>query len=40
MSKCNALLYAMIVGFGLAAGIRVYIEWEWLINITWSAIRG
>lgn len=40
MSKCDALLYAMIIGFGLAAGFRVYIAWESLINMVWSAIRG
>ncbi|CAM7775504.1 Eaa protein [Escherichia coli] len=40
MNKCNALLYAMVIGFGLAAGIRVYITWESLINLAWSAIRG
>lgn len=28
MNKCNALLYAMVIGFGLAAGIRVYIAWS------------
>ena len=39
MTKCNALLYAMVIGFGLAAGIRVYIAWESLINLAWSAIR-
>lgn len=33
MNKCNALLYAMVIGFGLAAGIRVYIAWESLINL-------
>lgn len=38
MSKCNALLYVMVIGFGLAAGIRVYIAWESLINLAWSAI--
>lgn len=40
MNKCNALLYAMVIGFGLAAGILVYIAWESLINLAWSAIRG
>ncbi|HGL5373137.1 TPA: hypothetical protein ACKFCW_001995 [Citrobacter farmeri] len=40
MSKCDALLYSMIVGFGIAAGIRVYIAWESLINLALSAIRG
>ena len=40
MSKCNALLYAMVIGFGLAAGIRVYIAWESLINLAWGAING
>ncbi|HDS4881892.1 TPA: hypothetical protein QHU85_002426 [Klebsiella aerogenes] len=39
MDKCNALLYAMVIGFGLAAGVRVYIAWESLINLAWSAIR-
>lgn len=38
MSKCNALLYAMVIGFGLAAGVRVYIAWESLINLAWGAI--
>lgn len=40
MSKCDALLYSMIIGFGVAAGIRVYIAWESLIDLAWSAIRG
>ncbi|CAH3927754.1 hypothetical protein [Klebsiella grimontii] len=40
MSKCNVLLYSMVVGFGLAAGIRVYIAWESLINLAWGAISG
>lgn len=40
MNKCNALLYAMVIGFDLVAGIRVYITWESLINLAWSAIRG
>lgn len=40
MSKCYALLYSMIIGFGVAAGIRVYIAWESLINLAWSAISG
>lgn len=40
VSKCDALLYAMVVGFGLAAGIRVYIAWESLINLAWGAISG
>lgn len=38
MSKCDVLLYAMVLGFGLAAGIRVYIAWESLINLAWNAI--
>lgn len=40
MSKSNALMYSMIVGFGLAAGVRVYIEWESLINLAWGIING
>lgn len=38
MSKSNALMYSMIVGFGLAAGIRVYIAWESLINLAWGGL--
>ncbi|MEQ0277265.1 hypothetical protein [Klebsiella sp. CN_Kp100] len=40
MSKCEVLTYAMVTGFGLAAGIRVYIAWESLINLAWGAISG
>ena len=40
MSKCDVLLYAMVVGFGLDAGIRVYITYESLINLAWGAISG
>ncbi|EOT1889054.1 hypothetical protein [Citrobacter freundii] len=40
ISKSNALMYSMMVGFGLAAGIRVYIAWESLINLAWGAISG
>lgn len=39
MSKSNALMYSMIVGFGLAAGIRVYIAWESLINLAWGGCQ-
>ena len=39
MSKCDALIYAMVVGFGLAAGVRVCITWESLINLAWGAIN-
>lgn len=40
MSKSNALMYSMIVGFGLAAGIHVYIVWESLLGIVWARLRG
>lgn len=40
MSKSNALLYSMVIGFGLVAGIRIYIAWESLINLVLSAIHG
>lgn len=40
MSKCDALLYSMVIGFGLVAGVRLYIAWESLINMAWGAIRG
>lgn len=39
VSKCDALLYAMVVGFGLAAGVRVYIAWESLINLAWGCYQ-
>lgn len=39
MNKCNALLYAMVIGFGplLVSGLILP---ESLINLAWSAIRG
>lgn len=40
MPKCNALLYTMAIGFGLAACFRVYIAWESLINLALGAISG
>ncbi|VYT10298.1 Uncharacterised protein [Citrobacter amalonaticus] len=40
MSKSNALMYSMIAGFGLAAGVRVYIAWESLIKMAWGIING
>lgn len=39
MSKCNALLYAMIVGFGFVAGIHTYLAWSSLLEIVWRAFK-
>ncbi|EOC0446545.1 hypothetical protein ACX1JM_000299 [Cronobacter sakazakii] len=40
MSKYKVLLYSMLIGFGLAAGVRAYIAWASLIDLVWSAISG
>ncbi|WP_278495553.1 hypothetical protein [Pantoea vagans] len=39
MSKCNALLYAMVVGFGFVAGIHTYLAWSSLLEIVWQAVK-
>ncbi len=40
MSKSEALKYAMIIGFGVAAGIHLYVVWASLMEIAWGAIKG
>ncbi|EMR0738030.1 hypothetical protein RVX82_002370 [Citrobacter braakii] len=40
MSKSEALKYAMVTGFGVAAGIHLYVAWASLFGIVWSAIKG
>ncbi|MBJ9265176.1 hypothetical protein [Citrobacter braakii] len=40
MSKSEALKYAMLIGFGVAAGIHLYVAWASLLGIVWSAIKG
>ncbi|WP_431105336.1 hypothetical protein [Enterobacter kobei] len=40
MSKPEALKYAMIIGFGLAAGIHLYVAWASLLELAWGAIKG
>ena len=40
VSKSEALKYAMVIGFGVAAGIHLYVAWASLLGIVWSAIKG
>ena len=40
MSKSEALKYAMVIGFGVAAGIHLYVAWASLLDIAWSGIKG
>lgn len=40
MSKSEALKYAMVIGFGIAAGIHLYVAWASLLGIVWGAIKG
>lgn len=39
MSKCNALLYAMVVGFGFVAGIHTYLAWSRLLEAIFNFIK-
>ena len=40
MSKAEALKYAMVIGFGVAAGIHLYVAWASLLEIVWGAVKG
>lgn len=40
MSKSEALKYAMIIGFGLAAGIHLYVAWASLLELAWGVVKG
>ncbi|WP_168194631.1 hypothetical protein [Leclercia sp. W6] len=40
MSKSEALKYAMVIGFGVAAGIHLYVAWASLLEIAWGTIQG
>ncbi|MDI3361173.1 hypothetical protein QQF21_17700 [Lelliottia sp. V89_10] len=40
MSKSEALKYAMVIGFGVAAGIHLYIAWASILEIAWDAVKG
>ncbi|HFT8655626.1 TPA: hypothetical protein ACGSTA_001186 [Enterobacter cloacae] len=40
MSKSEALKYAMIIGFGLAAGIHLYVAWASLLELARGAVKG
>lgn len=40
VSKSEAFKYAMIIGFGLAAGVHLYVAWASLLELAWGAIKG
>ena len=40
MSKSEALKYAMIIGFGVAAGVHLYVAWASLLELAWGAVHG
>lgn len=40
MSKSEALKYAMIIGFGVAAGIHLYVAWVSLLEFAWNVVKG
>jgi uncharacterized membrane protein len=40
VSKAEALKYAMVIGFGVAAGIHLYVAWASLLEIVWGAVKG
>lgn len=40
VSKSEALKYAMIIGFGLAAGIHLYVAWASLLELAWGVVKG
>lgn len=40
MSKSESLKYAMVIGFGIAAGIHLYVALALLLGIVWGAIKG
>jgi len=39
VSKAEALKYAMVIGFGVAAGIHLYFAWASLLEIAWDALK-
>jgi len=39
VSKSEALKYAMIIGFGVAAGIHLHVAWASLLELAWGAIK-
>lgn len=40
MSKSEAFKCAMIIGFGVAAGVHLYVAWASLIELVWGAVKG
>lgn len=40
VSKPEALKYATIIGFGLAAGLHLYVAWASLLELAWVAVKG
>lgn len=39
MTKCNALLYSMVIGFGFVAGIHTYLAWSRLLEAVFNIIK-
>lgn len=40
MSKSEAFKYSIIIGFGVAAGVHLYVAWESLIELAWGSVKG
>ena len=40
MSKSEAFKCAMIIGFGVAAGVHLYVAWASLLEFAFGAIKG
>lgn len=40
VSKSEAFKYAMIIGFGVAAGVHLYVAWASLLELAWGVIKG
>ena len=39
MNKFNALVYAAFIGFGLAAGVHIYLAWSILLKAILNFIK-
>lgn len=40
VSKSAAFKYAMIIGFGVAAGVHLYVALASLLELAWGAVKG
>lgn len=39
MTKCNVLLYSMVIGFGFLAGVHTYMAWSSLLEAIFNLIK-